>query len=106
ELRAAGAETITAGSDRVDLAAAFDGLESAGIDRLMVEGGGEIIFSLFEANLVDELTLFVGSMVVGGRDAPTLADGEGFVDPDEFPELSLTDVRRIDDGVLLSYDVA
>lgn len=105
DLRAAGAEVVTAGTERVDLSAAFDDLESSGVDRLMVEGGGEIIFSLFDANLADELTLFVGSLVVGGRDAPTLADGEGFVAPDEFPELELTDVARIDDGVLLSYDV-
>jgi 2,5-diamino-6-(ribosylamino)-4(3H)-pyrimidinone 5'-phosphate reductase len=105
DLRAAGAEVVTAGTERVDLSAAFDDLESSGVDRLMVEGGGEIIFSLFDANLADELTLFVGSLVVGGRDAPTLADGEGFVAPEEFPELELTDVARIDDGVLLSYDV-
>jgi len=45
----------------------------------MVEGGGELIFSLFEAGLVDELRLFVGPKIIGGRDAPTLADGEGFV---------------------------
>jgi 2,5-diamino-6-(ribosylamino)-4(3H)-pyrimidinone 5'-phosphate reductase len=105
DLRAAGAEVVTAGTERVDLSAAFDDLESSGVDRLMVEGGGEIIFSLFDANLADELTLFVGSLVVGGRDAPTLADGEGFAAPEEFPELELTDVARIDDGVLLSYDV-
>ena len=68
-----------------------------------VEGGGELIFSLFEAELVDELTVYVGSMIIGGRGAPTLADGDGFVD--EFPTLELRDVARLDDGVVLSYDV-
>jgi 2,5-diamino-6-(ribosylamino)-4(3H)-pyrimidinone 5'-phosphate reductase len=105
-LRETGAEVVTAGTDRVDLAAALDELEAAGVDRLMVEGGGEIIYSLFAAGLVEELTLYAGSLIVGGRDAPTLADGEGFVDPDAFPELTLTNVERVDDGVLLSYDVA
>jgi 2,5-diamino-6-(ribosylamino)-4(3H)-pyrimidinone 5'-phosphate reductase len=99
----AGATVHVAGDDRVDVVAGLDALESAGVERLMVEGGGELIFSLFEANLVDELSLFVGSLVIGGRDAPTLADGEGFVE--EFPELSLADVRRVDDGVLLRYVV-
>jgi 2,5-diamino-6-(ribosylamino)-4(3H)-pyrimidinone 5'-phosphate reductase len=70
----------------------------------MVEGGGEIVFSLFDAGLVDRLTLYVGSLLVGGRDAPTLADGEGFVD--SFPALSLEGVERVDDGVLLDYAVA
>jgi 2,5-diamino-6-(ribosylamino)-4(3H)-pyrimidinone 5'-phosphate reductase len=103
-LREAGANVIVAGEERVDLSAALAELASVGeVDRLMVEGGGEIIFSLFAADLVDELTLYVGSLVIGGRDAPTLADGEGFVE--EFPRLDLTEVERIDDGVLLSYEV-
>ncbi|QLG27220.1 2,5-diamino-6-(ribosylamino)-4(3H)-pyrimidinone 5'-phosphate reductase [Halorarum halophilum] len=102
-LESAGAAVVIAGAERVDLAEAFDALESEGVERLMVEGGGELIFSLFAADLVDELTLYVGSMVIGGREAPTLADGDGFVD--EFPDLDLVDVERVDDGVLLSYEV-
>ncbi|WP_313694901.1 2,5-diamino-6-(ribosylamino)-4(3H)-pyrimidinone 5'-phosphate reductase [Halorarum halobium] len=101
-LESAGATVVAAGVERVALAGAFAELESAGVDRLMVEGGGELIFSLFDEGLVDELTVYVGSMVVGGRDAPTLADGEGFVDG--FPELELVAVERVDDGVLLSYE--
>jgi len=98
-----GATVITAGENRVDLPAALEQLESHGVDQLMVEGGGEIIYSLFESDLVDRLSVFVGSVVIGGRDAPTLADGDGFVD--EFPALRLAEVRRIDDGVLLVYEV-
>jgi len=104
-LSAAGATVITAGSSRVDLSAAFEQLEARGVDRLLVEGGGELIFSLFDAGLVDRLTVYVGSVVIGGRDAPTLADGEGFTDPETFAALSLTDVARFDDGVVLTYDV-
>ncbi|MFC6953001.1 2,5-diamino-6-(ribosylamino)-4(3H)-pyrimidinone 5'-phosphate reductase [Halorubellus litoreus] len=96
---------VPAGDDgRVDLAAALAALEARGVDSVMVEGGGELVFSLFEAGLVDELSVYVGSMVVGGRDAPTLADGDGFTTPD-FVDLSLRDVTRVDDGVLLEYDV-
>jgi len=46
----------------------------------------------------------VGSIVIGGREAPTLVDGEGFVD--DFPALTLVAVDRLDDGVVLRYDVA
>lgn len=99
----AGAELIVAGEERVDLPAAFDELEAAGIDSLLVEGGGELIFSVIENGLIDRLTVYVGSLVIGGRDAPTLADGEGFVE--DFPRLSLTDIDRVDDGVVLSYVV-
>ena len=98
-----GATVITAGENRVDLPAALEQLESHGVDQLLVEGGGEIIYSLFESDLVDRLSVFVGPVVIGGRDAPTLADGDGFVD--EFPALRLAEMRRIDDGVLLVYEV-
>ena len=100
-LREAGAELVETEGERVDLPAALSALEERGVDRLMVEGGGELVFSLFEAGLVDELTVYVGSLLVGGRGAPTLADGEGFVDG--FATLELADVERVDDGVLLSY---
>lgn len=103
QLRDRGATVIVAGFDRVDLTAAFQHLESRGISSIMVEGGGELIFSLFEAALVDELSVFVGNVLIGGADAPTLADGNGFVD--SFPQLSLSSVERIDDGVLLRWQV-
>ncbi|SEP71067.1 2,5-diamino-6-(ribosylamino)-4(3H)-pyrimidinone 5'-phosphate reductase [Natrinema salaciae] len=97
------AELITAGDDRVDLLRAFATLREAGLERIMVEGGGELIFSLFDAGLVDELRVFVGPKVIGGRDAPTLADGDGFVAA--FPTLELAAVDRLDAGVLLTWRV-
>lgn len=102
-LRESGAELLTAGAERVDLVEAFAALESQGIERMLVEGGGEVIFSLFESGLVDTLSVYVGNMIVGGRDAPTLADGDGFVT--EFPELELVTVDRLDTGVVLEWDV-
>lgn len=103
-LSEAGATVIEApGGDRVDVAAAFTQLSSAGIDRMLVEGGGEVLYSLFAAELVDVLTLYVAPSVIGGREAPTLVDGEGFVE--EFPALELRSVERLDDGLLCEYEV-
>ncbi len=102
-LREAGATLVVAGSDRVDLVEAFELLEDDGIERLLIEGGGELIFSLFESELVDELAVYVGSVVFGGRNAPTLVDGEGFTSA--FPNLQLSDVERLDSGVVLSWTV-
>lgn len=104
QLRGDTTEVVEAGTERVDLAAGLDALEARGVDDLMVEGGGELLFSLFDGGLVDELTVYVGSVLVGGRDAPTLVDGDGFTEPD-FVDLALEDVSRVDDGVLLAYDV-
>ncbi|MDS0259081.1 2,5-diamino-6-(ribosylamino)-4(3H)-pyrimidinone 5'-phosphate reductase [Haloarcula sp. S1CR25-12] len=103
QMEEAGAYVLAAGEDRVDLKTALAKLEGEGVDRLMVEGGGELIFGLFEAGLVDELRVYVGAKVLGGRDAPTLADGDGFVE--SFPELTLESVEQVDDGVLLTWTV-
>jgi 2,5-diamino-6-(ribosylamino)-4(3H)-pyrimidinone 5'-phosphate reductase len=100
-LREAGATLVTAGSERVDIAGCFEALEATGIETLLVEGGGEIIFSLFESGLVDELIIYIGNMIFGGWDAPTLVDGAGFVD--DFPELELTVIDRLDSGVVLTW---
>jgi 2,5-diamino-6-(ribosylamino)-4(3H)-pyrimidinone 5'-phosphate reductase len=94
-----GATVVTAGEGRVDLPGALSTLAGHGIDRLMVEGGGELVFSLFAADLVDRLSVYVGPVVIGGREAPTLADGEGFTG--SFPELDLESVERVGEGVLL-----
>ena len=99
----AGATVHVAGEERVDLAVLCETLAGVGTNQLMVEGGGELIFSLFEAELVDQLSVFVGPMILGGRDAPTLADGEGFTEG--FPELRLEGVEPLDRGVLLRWEV-
>jgi len=101
EMEDAGAYVIAAGQDKVDLTTTLAKLEGDGIDQLMVEGGGELIFGLLEEALVDELFVYTGPKVIGGRDAPTLADGDGFVE--DFPEPELADVERVDDGVVLHW---
>ncbi|MDZ7688340.1 MAG: 2,5-diamino-6-(ribosylamino)-4(3H)-pyrimidinone 5'-phosphate reductase [Halobacteriales archaeon] len=97
------AEVIETDAERTDLRALLDALEDRGVECLMVEGGGEIIFSLLREGLVDELYVYVAPVFVGGSDAPTLVDGEGFVGEDEYVEASLEDVERVGEGVVLRY---
>ncbi len=100
------ATVLVAGHDRVDLTRLLNLLFQRGIRRVMVEGGGTLIAGLFSENLVDELTCFVGNMIIGGRDAPTLADGPGFTDEKTFVRLILSGMEQVDDGILISWRVA
>ena len=50
-----------------------------GVKRLLCEGGGELNDALFRAGLVDEIHLTICPKIFGGRTAPTLADGSGFL---------------------------
>jgi len=99
------ATIIVAGESEVDLARVLDELGAMGIRSLMAEGGGTLIAGLVRAGLVDEFYTYVGSIVIGGKDAPTLADGPGWTKESEFARLTLAEVTRMDDGVLLHWTV-
>jgi 2,5-diamino-6-(ribosylamino)-4(3H)-pyrimidinone 5'-phosphate reductase len=99
------ATVIAAGNGEVDLSLLMARLHDRGIGRLMVEGGGSLVASLFSRGLVDEFSTFVGNLVIGGKDAPTPADGRGFPAENEFVQLGLMDVSELDEGVLLRWRV-
>lgn len=97
-----GADTVVCGGDPVDLHAAFRALEARGVDRVLVEGGGTVIASLLEAGLVDRLSVYVASVIVGGK-GPTLAGGAGARIAEDVRRLDLRSVERVGEGVLLTY---
>jgi len=99
------ATVIVAGDETVDLKTLMDELGRLGIRRVMVEGGGTLIAGLIAAGLVDEIYTFVGNIIIGGKDAPTLADGPGFIRESEFCRLTLLEARKIEDGILLHWNV-
>ena len=99
------AEVLRCGKEEVDLGALLDRLGGRGIRTLLVEGGSTVIWSFLRAGLVDELKVFVGSLVLGGRSAPTLAGGEGAASFAESIRLALEGSQRLGDGVLLEYSV-
>jgi len=99
------ATVIVAGEEEVDLPLLMARLWDRGIGRLMVEGGGTLIASLFARDLVDEFLTFAGNLIIGGKDAPTPVDGRGFLDDNEFVRLSLMDVGEVGEGVLLRWQV-
>jgi riboflavin-specific deaminase-like protein len=63
---------------RVDLVEVVRRLPSMGVRHLLLEGGGELNFSMLAADLVDEVHLTICPFLFGGRSAPSPVDGEGF----------------------------
>jgi 2,5-diamino-6-(ribosylamino)-4(3H)-pyrimidinone 5'-phosphate reductase len=99
------ATVIVAGETEVDLGRVLDELGAMGVRRLMVEGGGTLIAGMIRAGLVDEMYTYIGSIVIGGKDAPTLADGPGWTQESDFARLALADSTHMDDGILLHWTV-
>lgn len=97
-------ETVVLGDgDRVLLPRLLDELDGRRIRRLLVEGGSEVIWSFLNERAVDRLSIFVGSLVLGGT-GPTPAGGEGASRLEDAFRLKLVGTRRLGDGVLLVYE--
>lgn len=65
-LRSAGIEVVESGAT-IDLGRALDGLADRGWSRLLCEGGPGLHRDLLAAGLVDELSLTLAPVVVGGQ---------------------------------------
>ncbi len=78
-LDAAGGQVVTVGSTesgRVDLRDALEHLGGQGMVSLIVEGGGEVLGSFFDAGLVDKVQAFIAPVIIGGSAASPVA-GQG-----------------------------
>ncbi len=92
------------GKKKVNLMSALVKLYDLGIKSVMVEGGGELIFSLLKEELIDEINLKIGDLILGGRNAPTVCDGEGFTGL-TAKQVKLIDLTRKGNYLMLKYTV-
>ena len=99
----AGAEVIVAGKEQVDLKSLFARLAKMGFRKLLVEGGGELNWSVLSLGLADELIVTVAPRIAGGRLAITLVEGDGFDTIAKGTKLKLSKVERRRDGELVLY---
>ena len=76
-LKKVGVQVLITGKRKVNIKSLFQQLESLGLKRILVEGGGEINWSVLKIGLVNELIVSISPVVVGGRNAKTLVEGEG-----------------------------
>ncbi|MBI2711674.1 MAG: dihydrofolate reductase family protein [Bdellovibrio sp.] len=77
-------------------------LEKRGIHRLLVEGGGGLMWEFVRGNWLDEIHLTLTPRIVGGSKAPTLVDGVGFR-PSDVLGLQLKKVKRLGNELFLIY---
>jgi riboflavin-specific deaminase-like protein len=73
------------------------------VKRLLCEGGGELHFALIRAGLLDELHLTVCPKIFGGRNAPTIADGEGFFHLADAGQFKLKSTNQIGDELFALF---
>lgn len=106
ELAARSDAVVALGEREVDLVQALAWLRrERGARRLVCEGGGELNDAMFRAGLVDEVHVTLCPKILGGRNAPTLAEGMGWARLSEATRLRLRQVRRVADELFLIYRV-
>lgn len=103
-IRNTGAMVIMAGAETVDLSDALLDLNKMGFKNILVEGGGEINWSLLSLGVVSELIVTISPKIVGGRSAITLVEGDGYEKISQAINMELKKVLREKNGeVVLFY---
>jgi 2,5-diamino-6-(ribosylamino)-4(3H)-pyrimidinone 5'-phosphate reductase len=96
-LAARGVEAVTAGDDRIDLAAFAAALADRGLRRVVVEGGGRLNRELLRLGLVDRIHL---TLLPAALDATAV---NLFAGPGEPVRLTLLSCDRLGDYLFLVY---
>lgn len=92
----------TSTKSKINWIDALEKISAMGLKRLAVLGGGEIVAAMLAADLIDELWLTVCPLLLGGNNAPTPVDGEGFTEL-VAPRLELLSAKVIAGEVFLHY---
>ena len=106
--RECGCEIITtpASSDgKVELNLLMEELGRRKIDSLLLEGGGELNWSMLKAGLVNKVQAFVSPMIMGGHTAKGPVGGTGFDCPDEAVRLANMKLTRIGEDFMIEGEV-
>lgn len=98
-----GLEVIAVGNHHVGLKKLLSVLEKRGMKRVLLEGGGVTNWNFFKEKLIDEIIVTVSPFVVGGKNATSLVDGQGFSRILESQYFTLKGVKRVKDEVVLRY---
>jgi 2,5-diamino-6-(ribosylamino)-4(3H)-pyrimidinone 5'-phosphate reductase len=106
-LSAKGVDTISTTGKRVDLRAALEQLsERFGVRTVRVDSGGALSGALLRAGLLDEVSVLVDPVLVGGVTPRTFVRGPDPASFADVAQLRLAHLEALDDGtVWLRYDV-
>lgn len=85
-----------------DWVSVFAKLKEYGIEKLAILGGGELIASLIEQDLIDEFCLTLCPVILGGVDAPTPVEGKGLLS-NQANSWELLSSERIENELFLNY---
>lgn len=100
-----GLEVIKCGYKKINLKKLLHILKKKNVRKLLVEGGGTTNWSFFKDGLIDEIMVTITPFIVGGKDAISLVEGDGFSKILQSCSLKLKNVYRLKNELVLRYIV-
>ncbi len=103
-LEGAGAEVIVAAgaNDPARVTSALEQLGAAGVSSVLLEGGPRLAGAFLDAGEIDELSLFLAPLLIGGRTARDPLEGEGVEAISEAVRAHALECERLGDDLLVS----
>lgn len=95
-----GITILTFNNETIPLKEFLQELTKKKIISILVEGGGKVIGSFFDARLIDKVYTFHAPMLIGGEKSVTAIDGTGVKSVSEAIRLKDVTSRRFDDNLL------
>ncbi len=80
----------------INFADLFTKLKGLGADKLTIQSGGELNALLLREKLVDKLSIVVAPLIVGGRNVPTLIDGDSLKTVQDLGILQSMKLTKVD----------
>jgi 2,5-diamino-6-(ribosylamino)-4(3H)-pyrimidinone 5'-phosphate reductase len=96
-------EVIVAGETRINIKHLLKKLSKKKIKTILVEGGGNVNWTFIKEGLVDEIIITVSPYLLGGINAISLVEGDGFSKIQQSSKLKLKKINRLGNEVILHY---
>lgn len=96
-------EIVVLGEKKINIKKLLNYLSKQKINSVLLEGGGTINWEFLNSNLVDEAIITLTPYLIGGKDATTLVQGNGFSKISNSKKLRLKQVTRQGDELVLNY---
>ena len=96
-------DVIITGENSVNIKSLLKKLSDKKITTILVEGGGTINWEFVKQNLFDELIITLSPFLIGGNDAISFIQGNGFDKISKSPNLRLKSTKRLKNHLVLNY---
>ena len=96
-------EIIVAGKNSINLKLLLKKLSSKKIKTILVEGGGTVNWEFIKNNLFNELIITLSPFLIGGNNAISFVEGQGFAKISNSPKLKLKSIKRLKNYLVLNY---